>query len=82
MVDELVKRCDVYGTIRDVRQYEITVRQLEPGEKPAMEPRPGESKTTLRVADLGDRGYRRLLKFVDRGLVPPTTRTKKESETE
>ena len=63
MATKTVKICDVYGTTNHVIAYRITVRE------------PADINFTPIImnawAELGPRGLKRLLRFIQRGMLPP-----------
>lgn len=66
MALEMTRKCDVFGTTREVYQYRVEViRIMEPEE--AAEPEPVVSCDK----DLCPRGVRRLKSFIDRATSPP-----------
>lgn len=58
--------CDVFGTCKDVKKYEIVVRELD------AETGQWEEWYTSVPLDLSPRGLDRLKKFITRGTTPPS----------
>lgn len=72
-------KCDVYERSRNIRVFEIQVRDITPPGPslpgievdPRVEPLP---PTLFREAYLSPRGLKRFIGFVERGLCPPPAR--------
>lgn len=69
MATESIKRCDVTGVARDVKTYEVIVREVG-----------AEAWVFMGTVDLGVRGLDRLRRMIDRGMKPPTSRGGDEDE--
>lgn len=58
-----VKKCDVYGTAKNVRTYQLVVTMNDTDGDPEM--------VTDKSVDLSDRALTRLLAFIERGASAP-----------
>ena len=71
MADVTLRKCDVYGSTKDVKRYRVSVHELD-GDGALIEKN--------RTADLSPRAYARLLRFIDKGVTPATRKVKVEAE--
>ena len=60
-----VRECDVFGTVRDVEKYYITIAKSADDTGKVVD-------AMFEEVDLSPRGLARLKKFINRGLLPPT----------
>ncbi len=66
MATKPVTYCDVYGTIMDVKKYELTLTELDKDGSPR-----NVTAARLGIADLCPKAVKRLVGFVKKGLNPP-----------
>lgn len=68
MSTETVKKCDVFGTIKDVKAIRITIAELVVLDEDQ------DAKVDVkhqRQVDMCERAVERLFRFLDRGTTPP-----------
>ncbi|MCZ6654821.1 MAG: hypothetical protein O7D91_17565 [Planctomycetota bacterium] len=69
MATEMVRICDVFPFKKDVRKVLIRVFVGKPGEDT---PDNAMVELSARNVDLSQAAYERCMRFIDRGIVPPT----------
>ena len=68
MAEVTVKKCDVFGTYKDVREVEVTVSVGSDCDPTTQQ---GDRKWAM---DACPKAYDRLIRFLERGVKPPTGR--------
>lgn len=63
MVEKRVKCCDVFDSNKDIKTFEVVIREVPDHD--------GGVKFNKSI-DLSKRGYGRMMKFLERGTRPPT----------
>ena len=66
MAEYTGKKCDVFGTLKNVRRFGVVIRDVA-----------DNNNVYENAADLSPRALERLLKFVRRGISPPTPTERK-----
>lgn len=71
MAEKTVKTCDVFGTTKDVKRYEVSVVEVN-----------GDLATHVSTheVDLGTKGLDRLEKFIERGVHPAGHQAAQQTE--
>lgn len=72
MAIETIRRCDIYGTRRDVKRYRVEVFEVDAGADTV--------PVYMEEADLGQRGLDRLRQRIADGLSKPNRRGRKPKE--
>lgn len=71
MASKQIKTCDITGSTKDVKTFNITVEQCGATEEE------NELVRQVNALDMGPRALKRLLEFVDRGVSKPVKKEKK-----